>query len=58
MGQWDYKNFTVEDFAVGLIRFENGSTLTLESSFVANMEEGDKMTFQILATRAVRRSAH
>ncbi len=47
MGQWDYQNFTVEDFAVALIRFENGATLTLESSFVANQEEGDKMTFQI-----------
>jgi predicted dehydrogenase len=51
MGQWDYKNFTVEDFAVGLIRFENGSTLTLESSFMANMEESDKMTFQIFGDK-------
>jgi predicted dehydrogenase len=47
MGQWDYKNFTVEDFAAALIRFEDGSTLSLESSFVANMEANDKMSFQI-----------
>ena len=47
MGQWDYKNFTVEDFAAALIRFEDGSTLSLESSFVANMEAADKMSFQI-----------
>ncbi len=39
MGQWDYNNFTVEDFAVGLIRFENGSSLTIESSFAANIEK-------------------
>ena len=39
MGQWDYKNFTVEDFASALIRFENGATIVLESSFVANIPE-------------------
>lgn len=36
MGQWDYKNFTVEDMASALIRFENGATVALESSFIAN----------------------
>jgi predicted dehydrogenase len=39
MGQWDYKNFTVEDMAAALIRFENGATIVLESSFVANLKE-------------------
>jgi predicted dehydrogenase len=39
MGQWDYKNFTVEDFASALIRFDNGSTVVLESSFAANLPE-------------------
>lgn len=39
MGQWDPKIFTVEDFAAGFIRFENGATLTLESSFAANLAE-------------------
>lgn len=39
MGQWDYKNFTVEDMAAALIRFENGATIVLESSFVANIKE-------------------
>ncbi len=51
MGQWDYKNFTVEDFAVAQVRFDNGSTLTLESSFVANMEENEKMSFQIFGDK-------
>jgi predicted dehydrogenase len=39
LGQWDYKNFTVEDFASALIRFDNGATIVLESSFVANIPE-------------------
>jgi Predicted dehydrogenases and related proteins len=37
MGTWDPKTYTVEDFAVGLVRFEDGSTMTLESSFIANI---------------------
>ncbi len=41
MGQWDYTKFTVEDFAVGLIRLENGATITLESSFCANIENDE-----------------
>lgn len=39
LGQWDYKNFTVEDFASALIRLENGATVVLEASFVANIPE-------------------
>jgi predicted dehydrogenase len=41
MGQWDHTKFTVEDFAVGLIRLENGATVTLESSFCANIERDE-----------------
>jgi predicted dehydrogenase len=37
-GPWDYDNYTVEDFAAGFIRFDNGATLVLESSFCANIE--------------------
>ncbi len=39
MGQWDHTKFTVEDFASAFIRFENGATVVLESSFVANIKE-------------------
>ncbi len=39
MGEWDPKTFTVEDFAAGFIRFKGGATLTLESSFAANIAE-------------------
>jgi len=38
-GDYDRSKFTVEDFAVGLIKFENGATVTLESSFMANLEK-------------------
>ena len=37
MGQWDPKIYSVEDFATALIRFDNGATMTLESSFIANL---------------------
>jgi predicted dehydrogenase len=38
-GDYDRSKFTVEDFAVGLIRFDNGATVTLESSFMGNIEQ-------------------
>jgi predicted dehydrogenase len=39
MGQWDYKNFTVEDMASALIRLDNGASIMLESSFIANLKD-------------------
>src|SRR5262249_60906417 len=39
MGQWDPKKYTVEDYGIGFVRFENGATLTLEASFAANLEK-------------------
>ncbi len=46
-GDYDRSSFTVEDFAVGQIRFENGATVTLESSFMANIER-ETWTSQLL----------
>lgn len=37
-GAWDHTCYTVEDFGAGLVRFENGASLTIESSFAANIE--------------------
>ena len=48
-GAWDPKIYTVEDFAIGLVRFDNGSTLVLESSFAANIEH-DVFNVEILGT--------
>ena len=44
-GDWDYKTYTVEDLAVGLVRFEGGLTLSIESSFAAHIgQEGMSTT--------------
>jgi predicted dehydrogenase len=50
-GDYDRGAFTVEDFAVGLIKFEDGSAVTLESSFMGNMG-GDPFETQLYGTKA------
>ncbi|MEO0514109.1 MAG: Gfo/Idh/MocA family oxidoreductase [Planctomycetota bacterium] len=48
---WDHKTYTVEDLAVGHIRFDNGAVIHLESSFAAHHEHGGLMDFQIMGTK-------
>ncbi|MDX1564194.1 MAG: Gfo/Idh/MocA family oxidoreductase [Phycisphaeraceae bacterium] len=48
---WDHETYTVEDLAVGQIRFENGAILSLESSFAAHIER-DVMNFSIMGEKA------
>jgi predicted dehydrogenase len=50
-GEYDRSKFTVEDFAVGLIKFDNGSVVVLESSFMANLD-GDPFQTQLFGTKA------
>lgn len=50
-GDYDRTKFTVEDFAVGLIKFDNGAVVTLESSFMANLD-GDPFQTQLFGTKA------
>lgn len=38
-GPWDWKTYTVEDFAVGLVRFKNGATMSVECGFIANLDK-------------------
>jgi predicted dehydrogenase len=38
-GQWNYKEFTVEDQVAGFVRFENGITLMMECSWALNVPE-------------------
>lgn len=38
-GEWDWKTYNVEDLAVGMIKFETGTTLLIESSFAAHIEK-------------------
>lgn len=36
---WDWKTFTVEDLAIGQIRFDNGAIMQIETSFSAHIKE-------------------
>ena len=47
---WDYKTYTVEDMAVGMIRLDNGAMLTIEASFVAHIPN-DIWNVQILGEK-------
>lgn len=51
MGDYDRSKFTVEDFAVGMIKFDNGAVISLESSFMGNLE-GDPFRTQLFGTKA------
>ena len=38
-GAWDHATYDVEDFAVALVRFENGATMLVESAFCVNLDK-------------------
>lgn len=48
MGDWDWKNFSVEDMARGMIRFKNGASLILESAFAANLDPLEEMNVTLM----------
>ena len=52
MGSWDPGKFTVEDSAFGFIRFKNGSTLMLQTSFALNMKEQSVMNVELFGEKA------
>jgi len=47
---WDYKTYTVEDLAIGQIRFDTGAILQIEASFVAHIEK-DVWNFTFMGTK-------
>ena len=47
---WDYKTYTVEDLAIGQIRFDNGAILQIESSFAAHIKDNDVFNFTAMGT--------
>ena len=49
---WDWKTYTVEDLAIGQIRFDNGAILQIESSFAAHIEKNDIFNFTAMGTKA------
>ncbi len=46
---WDHKTYTVEDLAIGHIRFENGAVMHLEASFAAHCQ--DAFTFSLMGEK-------
>ncbi len=48
---WDWETYTVEDLAIGQIRFENGAILQIESSFAAHIPENDIFNWSAMGTK-------
>ena len=48
---WNYRNYDVEDLAVGRIRFDDGSVIHIEASFAAHIEKDD-WNFELMGQRA------
>lgn len=48
---WDHKTYTVEDLAVGRIRFANGAVIHIESAFAAHVPDASLMNFQIMGEK-------
>lgn len=51
-GPWDPKKFTVEDSAFGYIRFKNGATVFLESSWALNVRQSGEAICTLCGTEA------
>lgn len=51
-GDWDPKEFTVEDSAFGFIKMKNGATIYLESSWALNVAESGEARSTICGTKA------
>ena len=47
---WDYKTYTVEDLAVGQVRFDNGALMQIETSFCSHIDH-DTMTWELTGTK-------
>jgi predicted dehydrogenase len=47
---WDYKTYTVEDLAIGHIRFDNGAIMQIEASFAAHIEK-DVWNFTVMGDK-------
>jgi predicted dehydrogenase len=45
-------HFDVDDFAIGIVKFENGATILLEASWALNQKENDRMGVTLYGTKA------
>ncbi|RNA67496.1 Gfo/Idh/MocA family protein [Alteribacter keqinensis] len=48
LGQWDPAKYEVEDLATGMVRFQNGMSMLIESSFAANQKEEETLNVKLL----------
>lgn len=48
LGQWDYQNFSVEDMARGIVQFENGASIIIDTAFAANVAERETMQVKLM----------
>ncbi len=51
-GDWDPKEFTVEDSAFGFVVMENGATIILQSSWALNILDANEAAFRLCGTKA------
>lgn len=51
MGDWDADKFTVEDALFGFIKFRNGASINLETSFALNIKEKDIRNVQLFGDK-------
>ena len=47
---WDYKTYTIEDLAIGQIRFDNGAILQIEAMFAGHIEK-DVWNFSLVGDK-------
>lgn len=52
LGPWDPKAYEVEDLALGLVRMENGMTLSVEASYALNTAEEKEAAVDLFGTGA------
>jgi predicted dehydrogenase len=51
-GEWDPALYTVEDALFGVVEFEGGGILRLDTSFILNVEETSQMNIEFCGERA------
>ncbi len=57
-GKEQGKSFDVEDFATGLVRFDNGASLILEVSWVGHQREKETQQMRIMGTQGALEMDH
>ena len=51
MGSWNPEEYTVEDSATGMIRFNNGASVSIETSYALNIEEESVMNVHLFGDK-------